>query len=55
MENLTSEIPQNVDHIVISKEFLKNKKTEIVVFNFDKKLSDHIGICVTVFEELQDF
>ena len=51
MENLTIEIPENVDHIVISKEFLRSKKTEIEVFNQDKKLSDHIGICITIIEE----
>mgnify|MGYP003468136382 CR=1 FL=1 len=48
MENLTSEIAENVDHIIISKEFIKNKKTEIETWNLDKKLSDHIGICLTI-------
>lgn len=51
MQNLTSEIPENVDHIVISNEFLNGKKTAVEIFNLDKKLSDHIGICVTIFEE----
>ena len=51
MQNLTSEIPENVDHIAISKDFLKGKNTEIEIFNLDKKLSDHIGICVTIIEE----
>ena len=48
MENLTSEIAENVDHIIISKEFIKNKKTEIEIWNLEKTLSDHIGICVTI-------
>ncbi|WP_318640199.1 hypothetical protein [Flavobacterium ardleyense] len=55
MKNLTSEISENVDHIVISNEFLNEKKTAVEIFNLDKKLSDHIGICVTIFEEQQDF
>ena len=50
MENLTSEIAENVDHIIISKEFIKNKKTKIETWNLDKKLSDHIGICLTITE-----
>lgn len=50
MENLTSEINENVDHIIISKEFIKNKKTKIETWNIDKKLSDHIGICLTIEE-----
>ena len=48
MENLTSEISENVDHIIISREFLKNKKTKIEIFNQGKKLSDHFGICITI-------
>ena len=50
MENLTSEIAENVDHIIISKEFIKNKKIKIETWNLDKKLSDHIGICLTITE-----
>ncbi|OAE90408.1 endonuclease/exonuclease/phosphatase family protein [Flavobacterium psychrophilum] len=48
MVNLTSEITENVDHIIISKEFIKNKKIEIETWNIDKKLSDHIGICAKI-------
>ena len=51
MENLTIEISENVDNIVISKEFLRSKKTKIEVFNQDKKLSDHIWICITIIKE----
>lgn len=50
MKNLTSEIAENVDHIIISNEFIKNKKTKIETWNLDKKLSDHIGICLTIEE-----
>ena len=48
MENLTKEITENVDHIIISKEFIKNKITEIEIWNLEKTLSDHIGICLTI-------
>ena len=48
MENLTKEITENVDHIILSKEFLKNKVIETEIWNSDKKLSDHIGICITI-------
>ena len=50
MKNLTSEIAENIDHIIISKEFMNNKKTKIETWNLDKKLSDHIGICLTIEE-----
>ena len=48
LKNLTSEIENNVDHIVLSREFLSNKKCEIEIWNEDKRLSDHIGICVSI-------
>ncbi|KAF2518919.1 endonuclease/exonuclease/phosphatase family protein [Flavobacterium salilacus subsp. salilacus] len=46
--NLTAEVKDNVDHIVISQLFLKDRKIEIETFNNDKSLSDHIGICITI-------
>jgi exonuclease III len=46
--NLTAEIDNNVDHIVLSKDFLQNKKVSIETWNHDKVLSDHIGICLTI-------
>ena len=48
LKNLTAEIKDNVDHIVISQHFLEDRKIEIETFNNDKSLSDHIGICVTI-------
>lgn len=48
MINLTAEIENNVDHIVLSEKFLENRKVQTEVWNFDKKLSDHIGICITI-------
>jgi len=46
--NLTSEIENNVDHIVLSKSYMENKKVKIETWNLDKKLSDHIGVCLTL-------
>lgn len=48
LENLTSEIENNVDHIVLSRKFLSNKKWKTEIWNEDKKLSDHIGICLSI-------
>ena len=48
LTNLTSEIENNVDHIVLSKDFIENRKVTIDTWNHDKRLSDHIGICLTI-------
>jgi exonuclease III len=48
VQNLTGELENNVDHIVLSKKFLYNKTWKTDVWNEDKKLSDHIGICVSI-------
>lgn len=44
LKNITSEILENIDHLVISENFIKNFKIETSEFNSDKKLSDHKGI-----------
>lgn len=46
--NLTAKIENNIDHIVLSQDFIRNKKVTIETWNHDKKLSDHIGICLTI-------
>lgn len=48
LKNLTADIPENVDHIVISNNFIKDKNTTLSIFNKDKSLSDHIGICIEI-------
>jgi endonuclease/exonuclease/phosphatase family metal-dependent hydrolase len=48
LENLTSEIENNADHIVLSRHFLSGKKHKTKIWNEDKKLSDHIGVCLTL-------
>ncbi len=47
LQCLTSEIIDNVDHIAISKSYLANREMSIEIWNEDKTLSDHIGICLT--------
>lgn len=44
LKNITAEIPENIDHIVMSKNFIERFKIKISEFNLDKKLSDHKGI-----------
>lgn len=45
---LTAEIENNVNHIAMSRSFIEGKNISIETWNHDKKLSDHIGICVTI-------
>jgi len=47
LTNTTATIPDTVDHVVLSKDFLKNKQVEIETWNEDKKLSDHVGHVVS--------
>jgi hypothetical protein len=52
MKNLTADITENIDHIVISESFLLGSSVEKECWNMDKKkacpirLSDHKGIVV---------
>ena len=48
MECVTKGLKENVDHIALSKHFILNKNITIETWNHDKKLSDHIGICLTI-------
>jgi endonuclease/exonuclease/phosphatase family metal-dependent hydrolase len=48
LTNLTKDIPENIDHIVLASALAKDKKVVIDVWNRDKKLSDHIGVAVTI-------
>ena len=47
IDNLTRQIPENIDHIAISESFVKQHKPVPSFWNEDKKLSDHIGVFVT--------
>ena len=44
LKNINAEIPENIDHIVMSEKFIEKFKIKISEFNLDKKLSDHKGI-----------
>lgn len=46
--NLTGSITNNVDHISISQQVIQEKKVTIETWNLDKKLSDHIGVMVSI-------
>lgn len=46
IKNLTEQIPENIDHIAVSTSFLKFAECKTMVWNEDKKLSDHIGVSV---------
>lgn len=48
INNLTHQIPESIDHIAISTSFLKSSLVKTEVWNEDKSLSDHIGVCVSL-------
>jgi endonuclease/exonuclease/phosphatase family metal-dependent hydrolase len=48
VQNLTQLIPENIDHIAISKTFIDGKTITLETWNEDKRLSDHIGVCATI-------
>lgn len=48
LDKSTGNLDDNIDHILISKKFIKNREIQVEEFNSDKKLSDHSGICLTV-------
>ena len=48
LTNTTANIDGNVDHIVLSTDFLDNKHLQIDTWNADEKLSDHVGHLLTL-------
>jgi len=50
LQNLTESISENVDHIVVSKNFIKDLYIQLSEWNLDKSLSDHKGVCVEMLE-----
>ncbi|WP_276977595.1 endonuclease/exonuclease/phosphatase family protein [Flavobacterium filum] len=48
LRNLTENIAQNIDHIVLTKEFVGERLVKFETWNLDKKLSDHIGVAVDI-------
>lgn len=53
LENTTQKLKENIDHIVISKDFLANYLTKTSEWNLDKEFSDHKGVCVELTEKLE--
>lgn len=45
---LTADVPECIDHIAISQDFLKSDHFNVIEWNKDTKLSDHKGICVEI-------
>lgn len=48
LTNTTAKLVDCVDHIVLSSSFCKDKTIEVETWNADKKLSDHLGVAVTL-------
>ena len=46
IQNLTSAISENMDHISISEKFVDNSKITLNTWNLEKTLSDHIGVSI---------
>lgn len=44
LTNLTGNLKENIDHIIISEDFIKNLNHEISEWNPSKNLSDHKGV-----------
>lgn len=50
LQNTTEYVKENIDHIVISKDFLANYSIKTSEWNLSKELSDHKGVCVELIE-----
>ena len=48
IKNLTAELSENIDHISISENFIRNSDFKIETWNMEKRLSDHIGISIEI-------
>ena len=48
LSNTTASIQDTVDHIVLSTNFIENRRLKIETWNQDKKLSDHVGHLLTI-------
>lgn len=48
VKNLTAEVEENIDHIVVSHSLIADCKISTTKWNERKELSDHIGVCVEI-------
>lgn len=46
--NITENLTEAIDHIIINNEFIENLSIKIYEWNIDKSLSDHKGVCVEI-------
>lgn len=46
--NTTTAIENNVDHIVLSRDFIDQREYSLSTWNEDKRLSDHWGVCLRI-------
>jgi len=47
---LTQDVRNCIDHITLSSEFCSKFSVKISEWNLDKKLSDHIGVMISISE-----
>jgi len=47
LRNITAELPNNIDHIVISSDLIKNQTISYTTW-FDRALSDHQGVMISI-------
>lgn len=50
LQVLTADVPECIDHIVVSSTFIKNRGLRIEEWNVSKKLSDHKGVLVQTYD-----
>jgi endonuclease/exonuclease/phosphatase family metal-dependent hydrolase len=48
--NLTASLPECIDHIVVSKQFIGEREVKLTEWNLAKSLSDHKGVCAEFIE-----
>jgi endonuclease/exonuclease/phosphatase family metal-dependent hydrolase len=48
MRILTADVAQNIDHVAVSQPLVKDCAVSVAIWNEDKQLSDHIGVCVEI-------
>jgi endonuclease/exonuclease/phosphatase family metal-dependent hydrolase len=48
--NVTASLPECIDHIVVSKQFIGEREVKLTEWNLAKSLSDHKGVCAEFIE-----
>jgi exonuclease III len=50
LKNITEDLPENIDHIVLTGTFCGTTKPKIETWNEEKNLSDHKGILIEIID-----